>query len=422
MSSVGETAQDGEVQDGPPASGAPSVRTDGALPALRLKAGAGKRFLRGHPWLYSNEIEMDRAARELPPGAVVHLVSSGGEALGTALFNRQPLIAARLLSRRSDVTVDAAFLEKRLARALELRERLFDRPFYRLCHAEADGLPGTIVDRFGSALVLQVNTAGMDRLMPELLDALDRLLAPETVVVRNDSAAREQEGLQPTVEVVKGRLEGPVEVEESGARYFADLGEGQKTGWFYDQRDNRALAARFAKGARVLDAYSYSGGFAIQAALAGAQEVVALDRSQAALDLAGQAAEANRVGGVVRLVKAEAFAELSRLNREGERFDLVIVDPPAFAKTKRELPQGLKGYRKLARLAALSVAPGGILVAASCSHHVDAQLFGEQLRRGLYDGGREGRILYQRGAGPDHPVHPFLPETAYLKLQVVALD
>lgn len=415
-------AHGSEAQDDPQAPSAADDRAAVALPTLRLKAGAGKRFVRGHPWVYSNEIEMDQAAREAPPGAVVHLVSSGGEALGTALFNRQPLIAARLLSRRSDVTVDSAFLGTRLARALEIRERLFDQPFYRLCHAEADGLPGTVIDRFGPALVLQVNTAGMDRLLPELLEALERLLAPETIVVRNDSPARELEGLALGVEVAKGRLEGPVEVRESGARFFADLAEGQKTGWFYDQRDNRALAARFAKGARVLDAYSYSGGFAIQAALAGAREVVALDRSQAALELAGQAAEANGVSEACRFVKAEAFAELARLHRADERFDLVIVDPPAFAKTKRELPQGLKGYRKLARLAALAVAPGGTLVAASCSHHVDAALFGEQLRRGLHDAGREGRILYQRGAGPDHPVHPFLPETAYLKLQVVALD
>jgi 23S rRNA (cytosine1962-C5)-methyltransferase len=411
--------------------------TPRALPVVRLKAGAHKRVARGHPWVYSNEIEMDATAREAPPGSPVRLVDSRGEALGTALFNRQPLIAARLVSRRSDVTVDRDFLAGRLSRALELRERLFDQPFYRLCHAEADGLPGTVIDRFGATLVLQVNTAGMARLLPELIAALERLVEPETVVLRNDSPARELEGLAREVEVVKGRLEGPSELVENGAVYLADLREGQKTGWFFDQRDNRALTARLAAGlasglapglaagqggGRVLDAYSFTGGFAIQAALAGAAEVVAVDRSEPALALAAEAAARNGVAERCGFVRAEVFAELARRARDGERFDLVIVDPPAFVKTKRDLPQGLKGYRKLLRLAALAVAPGGLLVAASCSHHVDFAAFGEQLRRGLHDAGREGRVLYQRGAGPDHPVHPFLPETAYLKLQVVALD
>lgn len=396
-----------------------------ALPVIRLKPGAQKRLVRGYPWVYSNEIEMDATAREAPPGGLVRLVDSRGEALGTALFNRRPLIAARLLSRRSDVTVDRDFLAERLARALEIRERLFDQPYYRLCHAEADGLPGTIIDRFGPSLVLQVNTAGMASLLPDLLAALDRLIGPETVVLRNDSPARELEGLALEVEVVKGRLEGPSELTENGARYLADLGAGQKTGWFYDQRDNRALTARLTAGwdgARVLDAYSFTGGFAIQAARAGARDVIAVDRSEAALDLAAKAADINGVGDNCRFVQAEVFADLAQRARDREGFDLVIVDPPAFVKTKRDLPQGLKGYRKLLRLAAMVVKPGGTLIAASCSHHVDPTAFADQLRRGLHDAGREGRILFQRGAGPDHPVHPFLPESAYLKLQAVAVD
>jgi 23S rRNA (cytosine1962-C5)-methyltransferase len=391
-------------------------------PCVRLKAGAHKRVAAGHPWVYSNEIEMDAASRAIAPGSVVRLLGHGGQDLGTALFNRQPLIAARLMSRKREPAIDADFLTGVLERARGLRERLFDAPFYRLCHAEADGLPGTIIDRFGDLVVVQINTAGMESLLPDLLTALERAIAPETVVLRNDSPSRTLEGLPAYVTLAKGALEGPVELVENGARYFADPLGGQKTGWFYDQRDNRALAARFAPGARVLDAYAFSGGFAVQAALAGAAEVVAVDRSEAALALAARAVEANGVAERCRLVKAEVFAELGRLTRAGERFDLVIVDPPAFVKSKRDQPQGLKGYRKLARLAAMAAAPGGVLVAASCSHHVDAALFGEQLRRGLNDAGREGRILYQRGAGPDHPVHPFLPETAYLKMQVLALD
>jgi 23S rRNA (cytosine1962-C5)-methyltransferase len=365
-----------------------------ALPVLRLKPGAQKRLVRGYPWAYSNEIEMDAEARGVPAGGLVRLADSRGEALGTALFNRRPLIAARLMSRRSDVSVDRDFLAARLARALEIRERLFDRPFYRLCHAEADGLPGTVIDRFGPTLVIQVNTAGMAQLLPDLLAALDRLLEPETVVLRNDSPARELEGLALEVEVVKGSLDGASELVENGARYLADLRAGQKTGWFYDQRDN----------------------------LAGAQEVVAVDRSEAALELAAEAAQLNGVDARCRFVRAEVFADLAERARAGDRFELVVVDPPAFVKTKRDLPQGLKGYRKLLRLAALAVQPGGLLVAASCSHHVDVAAYSEQLRRGLQDAGREGRILYQRGAGPDHPLHPFLPETVYLKLLAVAVD
>ncbi len=391
-------------------------------PVVRLKPGAHRRVTGGYPWVYSNEVEMDAATRGLTPGGVVRLTAAGGQDIGTAIFNRHPLIAARLLSRKADVTIDEDFLSGRLARALEIRERLFDEPYYRLCHAEADGLPGTIIDRFGGTLVVQINTAGMERLRPYLLAALERVVRPEAVILRNDSQTRELEGLPLYVEVAKGHLDGPTLVRENGARYFADPAGGQKTGWFYDQRDNRALAARLARGGRVLDCYCHSGGFAIQAALGGAREVIGVDRSETALALAGQAVDANAVAGSCSFVKGEVFAELARRARAGERYELVIVDPPAFVKVKRDLPQGLKGYRKLARLAALAVAPGGHLVAASCSHHVDGAMFAEQVRRGLNDAGRQGRVLFQRGAGPDHPVHPFLPETAYLKLQVLAMD
>ena len=396
------------------------------VPVVRLRPGGHRRLLHGHPWVYSNEVEMDAAARALPPGIVARLESSDGERLGTALFNRLPLISARLLTRDAKATVDTSFLRGRLARALAIRERLLPQPYYRLVHAEADGLPGLIIDRFGDALVLQLNCAGMDRLLPLLLEALEDLLAPRVILLRSDSVARQMEGLEPrseiVSEIVKGTLAGPIEVQENGARYLADLGEGQKTGWFYDQRENRAWLAPFAAGARVLDGYCYSGGFTLQAALAGATEVVAIDRSRPALDLAEQAATLNGVAGRCRFLKGEVFTELQRLAKTEERFGLVIVDPPAFVKSKKDLRQGAKGYRKLARLAATLVAPEGTLFIASCSHHVDAALFGEQVKRGLVDAGRSGRILRSAGAAPDHPVHPALPESAYLKAQVLALD
>lgn len=391
-----------------------------SLPVVRLQPGRHKRAAFGHPWVFSNEIAMDAAAKALPPGGLVRLETANGEALGVAMFNPHPLISARLLSRDAGAAIDADFLAARLQAALDLRERLYPGGCYRLIHAEADGLPGTVIDRYGDVVTIQANTAGMDRLTPALLDAVERVLAPATVVLRNDSAARALEGLPQATKVVKGAIDGPVPLTENGRRFFADLAEGQKTGWFYDQRDNRAAVARLAADRRVLDVYSYAGGFGVLAACAGASEVVAVDRSDRALALAEQAAQANDVAQRCRFVKAEAFGELERI--ASERFDIVVADPPAFVKSKKELNQGARGYRKLARLAAAVVAPGGFLFIASCSHHVDVPLFAEQVRRGLADAGRSGRILQTAGAAADHPVHPHLPESAYLKGQLLQLD
>jgi len=392
------------------------------LPTVTLKPHGEKRLRRGHPWVYSNEVEMNAAAKAVPPGDLVHLCDGRGGYRATAFFNRHPLIAARVLSDDEAQPIDRAFLAARLTRALAIREKLIGVPYYRLVHAEADGLPGVIIDRFGEAVTVQVNTAGMERLTPLLIEALNEVVAPAVIVLRNDSAVRRLEQLPETVEVVQGQLDGPVALEENGARFFADLRGGQKTGWFYDQRDNRAWAARLAKGSRVLDCYAFAGGFTVQAALAGATEVVSVDRSQAALDLAAQAAEANAVAAACRFVKAEVFRELQRQAEAGETYGLVIVDPPAFVKSKKDLAQGLKGYRKMVRLAAPLIAEGGYLLAASCSHHADLESFAEQVKRGLQDAGRRGCILRTSGAAPDHPVHPALPESAYLKAQILALD
>ena len=391
-------------------------------PRIRLKARAQKRLLHGHPWVYSNEVESDPSLKTMPLGAVVRLESSDGEGLGTAFYNRLPLIAARLLSRDPRAEIDGAFLADRLARALAIRERLFETPHYRLVHAEADGLPGLIVDRFDDALVLQLNCAGMERLTDTLLEALDQLLSPKRILLRNDTPARKMEGLESTVEVRRGAFDAPLELVENGARYLAQPAEGQKTGWFFDQRENRVWIARFARDARVLDGYCYSGGFTIHAALAGAREVHAIDRSETALALAEQAAGLNGVAERCRFHKAEVFGRLEGLARNKETFDLVIVDPPAFIKSKKDLFQGAKGYRKLARLAAEVVAPRGTLFIASCSHHMEAAAFAEQVRRGVANAGRQARILRASGAGPDHPLHPALPESAYLKALVLALD
>ena len=392
------------------------------VPAIRLNPRMHMRALSGHPWIYSNEIGMDAAIRSLPAGSIVRFQSAEGRALGTGYFNTHTLIAGRILTRDPEQAIDAAFFRARFAAALALREKLFDKPFYRLVHAEADGLPGLIVDRFGGVVVVQANTAGMDAVIEPVVAALKETVKPEAIVLRLDTPARQTEGLSQEVRVVHGKLDGPVRLEENGAAFFADLAGGQKTGWFYDHRDNRAFVSKFARGGKVLDLYTFAGAFGVQCAAAGAKEVVAIDRSEPALALAKLAAEANGVSGIMDIRRAEAFEAMESMGQGGRKFDVVIADPPAFVKSKKDLKPGLKGYRKMVKLAVPLVRPGGVLLAASCSHNVSAEAFAEEVARGLGDARRGGRILRSAGAGPDHPVHPLLPESAYLKCLVLQLD
>jgi 23S rRNA (cytosine1962-C5)-methyltransferase len=387
-----------------------------------MRPGTDKRVAGGHPWAYSNEIEMNEAAKALPSGELVTLTRADGRSLGAALFNPHSLIAARILSRDPSIEVNQRFFERRLQRALKLRERLVDVPCYRLVHAEADGLPGVVVDRFGDVVVVEVNSAGMDRLSEALAGAVDAVLKPATILIRGEGAARQMEGLAPMSRFAKGLLEGPIELLENGARFLADPAGGQKTGWFYDQRDNRALMARFAKGNTFLDCYSYTGGFGIQAAVAGATEVLAIDRSEAALDLLKRAAVLNGVDNRVSVQRGEAFEALEQLVAKNKRFGVVSADPPAFVKSRKDFHVGGKAYRKLARLACQTVEPGGILFIASCSHNMPAAEFATQVARGIHEGGRSAKQLYATGAAPDHPVHPFLPESAYLKALILQVE
>jgi len=393
------------------------------LPSVLLRAGEDRRVRSGHPWAFSNEILMDAETKALPAGSLVVLRAPGGQAIGVATFNPHSLIAARMLTSNPEANIDALFLGRRIAQATALRDKLIGVPYYRLIHAEADGLPSVIVDRFGDALVVQVNSAGMDALTPVLLEALEAELSPKTIVLKNDSPVRELEGLKREVTVVKGDGEGAIELIENGAKFVADLSGGQKTGWFYDQRDNRRFMAGLAKDANVLDTYCYSGGFGVLAAKEGAKAVTCIDRSAAALDPARAAAKLNGVENIVSFEKSEVFDALEKLNGTHLRkFDVVICDPPAFVKSRKDLKVGVQGYRKLVRLAAPLVARGGFLFVASCSHLVDPPVFADQVRRGLRDSERNGRILLTSGAALDHPVHPGLPETAYLKALTLQLD
>lgn len=391
-------------------------------PAVTLLPGGHRRVDSGHPWVYSNEVRMDPAAKALAPGALVTLKRPDERPLGVAMFNPHTLLAARLLDRDWARPIGRRFLMRRLERALRLRERLYAAPYYRLVHAEADGLPGLVIDRFGDVLVVQENAAGIERLEESLVAALTDLLHPAAIVMRNDSGARSLEGLALETRIVHGIVSGPVRVEEGGVRFGADAIGGQKTGWFYDQRDNRDFVAGLASGRRVLDLYSYAGGFALRAAEAGAGEVTGIDSSAPALALATASADDNNLADTCAFRRADVFAEAQRLVGSGERFDVVIADPPAFARSKRDAPAALRGYRKLARMVAALTVPGGFAFLASCSHNVGAAEFAEAVRRGLADAGRTGRILRSSGAAPDHPVHPDLPESAYLKALTLTID
>ncbi len=389
---------------------------------IRLLAGHSRRLRQGHPWVFSNEISMTPEAKALPAGSLVRLIDAGDERLGIATFNPHSLIASRLLDRDPETVIDGGWIAARLARARTLRDTLFESPHYRLIHGEADGLPGLIIDRLGDVVVVQANTAGMDELLPQIAQALDKVLAPRVVVLSNDAPVRGLEGLAQGVSLMKGSLDGPVPVVENGQTYLADPLAGQKTGWFFDQRPNRAFVAGLARGRTMLDVYSYAGAFGLLALARGATRAVLLDRSESGLSLARRAAEEAGMADRLELCVAEAFAEMERRAKAGERFGVVVCDPPAFAKTRKDQGPAAKGYRKVARLAAPLVEPGGFLFLASCSHHMPTDRFLEESARGIAQAGRTGRILAQGAAGPDHPLHPKLPESAYLKAVTYQLD
>jgi 23S rRNA (cytosine1962-C5)-methyltransferase len=393
-----------------------------SYPTIKIARGHDRRQRAGSPWLFSNELRVDDAAKSLAPGSIVRLMAPTGKIVGVAHFNPHSLIAARLLSRNKDATIDAAFLERRIARALALREKLYARPFYRLVHAEGDGLPGLVVDRYADLLVVQLNTAGMVALEAEIVRALQTVTGAAAILARNDTPGRAMEGLDAETRMLAGALPERVRLEENGLVFTTDPAGAQKTGWYYDQSMNRAFAARLADGARVLDLYANAGGFALTCLAHGARSALAVDRSAPALALATASAEAQGVAERLETRTAEVFPAIEALSQDKARFDLVVVDPPAFVRARKDLAAGLRGYRKLARESAGLVAEAGFLVIACCSHNVSREAFAEEVTAGIRTAGRGARLLYEGGAGPDHPVHPALPETAYLKCLVYALD
>ncbi|MGC9370321.1 MAG: RSP_2647 family RNA methyltransferase [Paracoccaceae bacterium] len=390
--------------------------TSASLPAVRLKPKADARHLRhGFPWVYANELVTDRRTKKLAPGTLAVLEDDARRPLGVVAVNPASKLICRMLDRDPAAVIDKDWLAARLARALEMRERLFDAPFYRLVHAEADGLPGVVIDRFGETAVIQPNAAWADRLIDPLAEALAEVAGVTAIVMNGSGRARGLEGLEERTEILRGAVEGAVPVPMNGATYMADLLGGQKTGLFFDQRPNHAFAARLAQGARVLDVFSHVGGFSLAALAGGAVSALAVDGSAAALELAEKGAQASGVSGHFSTRKGDAFDVLAALGEEGAQFDVVICDPPAFAPNRQALEAGLRAYERVARMAAPLVAPGGYLGLCSCSHAADLGKFRTASARGIGRAGRAAQLIHTGFAGPDHPMLPQLAESGYLK-------
>ncbi|KAA0012154.1 class I SAM-dependent rRNA methyltransferase [Billgrantia pellis] len=383
---------------------------------LRLKKNADRRLKAGHLWLYSNEVDTEATPlKGLEPGGQVVVEAANGRAMGVAYVNPNSLICARVVSRDSGVRLDRSLLVHRFNQALALRQRLYAKPFYRLVHGEGDLLPGLVIDRFDDVLVVQLNTLGMERLAEEILAALDKVLSPRVIVFKNDSSGRRQEQLERQVIVAKGELDGPVRLEENGVRFHAPVLDGQKTGWFFDHRANRAWLNGLVAGKRVLDVFSYIGGWGVQAAAHGASEVLCVDASAQALERVAENAALNGLHEQVAVGEADAFEALAALKADGEQFDVVILDPPAFIKKRKDLPNGERAYAKLNREAMRLLGRDGLLLSASCSMHLAPERLMEVVRGAVRHQDRHGQVLYQGHQAADHPVHPAIPETAYLK-------
>jgi 23S rRNA (cytosine1962-C5)-methyltransferase len=383
------------------------------LPALRLKRNEDRRLQAGHLWVFSNEVDTQQTPlTKFAPGQLARVLAHNDKALGLAYVNSHSLISARLLGTWK--VPDTEWFAARIRIALALRERLYAEPYYRAVYGESDGLPGLVVDRYGAQCVVQISTAGMELLRQPIQEAVLDVLKCDALLFKNDSSVREMEGLASYVEAVKGRFDGPGLVLEDGLKFSAPLAEGQKTGWFFDQSANRrALSKYVRKGAKVLDVFSYVGAWGVRAAKNGASEVTCVDSSAAALELAGKNADNNRLKVSTR--KGDAFDVLEALASEGAHFDIVVVDPPAFAKRRKDLPKALAAYKRLNQLAMKVLAGDGILVSSSCSYHVSAEELQDTIAKAARAVDKHLQILELGGQAPDHPVHPSIPESRYLK-------
>lgn len=387
------------------------------MPVVRLKPKTDARRIRhGFPWVYSNELVTDRRAKALDAGSLAILEDEARTPLAVVSVNPNSKIIARVLDRNLEAQIDTAWIAQKLERALAHRETLFDAPFYRLIHADSDGLPGVIIDRFGDLAVVQPNAAWAEQMMDDLVAALVQVTGVSTVIKNGSGRARVLEGLNDdTAVMIVDAPTGPLHVPMNGATYMADIMGGQKTGLFYDQRPNHAFAAQLSRDAEVLDVFSHVGGFGLAALAGGAKSATCVDGSAAALELATLGADAMGQAAQLDTLKGDAFGVMTALADEGRQFDVVICDPPAFAPSRKALDKGLRAYKRVAKLAEPLVREGGYLGLCSCSHAAEVGKFRNASARGIGRAGRSAQLIHTGFAGADHPVLPQLSESGYLK-------
>lgn len=384
--------------------------------SITLKKNEERRLLAGHLWVYSNEIDTKISPlKNFQPGELVTIKTSHNQSLGVGYINPNTLLCARLLTHNSNEKIDCAFFIARIKQALALRELCFDKPFYRLIFSESDQLPGLVVDRFDDVLVVQINTAGMENLKELIVEALVQVIKPNAILWHNKSSVRTTENLPVYIEAAYGNPPEQVELEENNIRFVAAIKEGQKTGWFYDQRNNRARLIPYVKNKNILDVFSYSGSFGINAAVHGAQNITCVDASEFALNQIKQNAKLNNISTKIETICADAFQALKDLHKTQKSFDTIILDPPAFIKRRKDIETGVNAYLRLHRLALKILRPAGILVTTSCSLHLSRDMLLDALRQATLQEKRSAIIIEQLHQAQDHPVHPTISETDYLK-------
>lgn len=384
--------------------------------AVVLNKNADRRLRAGHSWVYSNEIDTGKSSlKSFEPGQLVDVVSSQGKWLGSGYINPNSLICVRLVSRQKDIAVDVSLLVHRLKIALGLRERFYPEPFYRLVFGESDGLPGLIIDRYGDYCVVAISTAGMELLREDIVKAVNKVLKPKGILFKNDSTARQQEGLSRYTEIAAGVIPEQVRIKEGSCEFDVSLFEGQKTGWFYDQADNRQRMLKYVKDKTVLDICSYVGAWSVQAAAHGAKQVTSVDISADVLSLLQHNAELNGVENNIETIQSDAFQALRDLKQDNHKFDVIILDPPAFMKRRKDIKQGLTAYRRLNEMAIRLLNNDGILISASCSYHMSSGDLLKVIQQSARHNDRWVQMLEEGKQGLDHPVNPAIVETGYLK-------
>lgn len=387
---------------------------------ISLKKGADRRAKSGHPWIFSNEINIALTPiKGITSGTMVTVVTHDGIPLGVGYLNPQSLISIRLMGT-ADQTIDEAFIHAKLQHALLLRQQLFSKPYYRLVYGDSDGLPGLVIDRFDDHFVLQINTAGMEQLIPFVVSALRSLFSDDiAILLKNDSAMREYEGLPVYVKPIHGIPAKEITMEENDTKFIIPLWEGQKTGWFYDHRLNRARLQSYVANRSVLDCFSYLGGWGIQAARFGASEVDCIDASAFACGYIEKNAALNGVADKVTVSIDDAFIALKKRLQAKRQYDVIILDPPAFVKRAKDMKEGMLAYQRLNEIAVKLLKPDGILITCSCSMQVSEADLLEMLQRVAFRTQTSLQVIERGHQGPDHPLHLNIPETNYLKAIIV---